>query len=187
MAKNPDIFGADERLRRDSAPAERASRDETADASRTDDGGTLTAEQRRALLRQEWITEVLPTPPAFPGWHLCWLSTTNSTDPIYKRMRQGYLPVKISEIPMFGQYKVTGGDFDGCIQCNEMLLFKIEEQKYQDIMTVLHHDMPAEAEQNIYEQVMQNQREDSSGRPLVEIEDGMKQLGRAPSRTPHFA
>jgi hypothetical protein len=186
MAKNADIFGEDDRLRRDSAVNERGSR-ETADASRLDDGGTLTAEQRRALLRKEWISEVLPTPPDIPGFHLCWLSTNNSTDPIFKRMRQGYLPVKVNEMPLFGQYKVTGGDFDGCIQCNEMLLFKIEEQTYQDIMTVLHHDMPAEAEQNIYEKVMANQERDSSGRPLLEVEEGMRNLGTQRARTPHFS
>ena len=186
MAKNPDIFGDDDRLRRTSAPAERGSREEADSFRVEDDGGTLSAEQRRALLRQEWVTEVLPTPPEKPGFHRCWLSTTNSTDPIYKRIQRGYKAVKITDIPAFGQYRIQGGEFEGCIQCNEMLLFEIEEERYQDIMTILHHDMPAEAERNIYEKVVSQQEFDSNGRPLVELEEGMRSLGRGPAQTPHF-
>jgi hypothetical protein len=187
MAKNTEIFGADERLRRDPATAERASRD-AADASRMDDGGSLSDAERRALIRQEWVTEVLPTPPELPGFHTCWLSTTNSADPIFKRMRQGYLPVKVVEVPGFAQYKITGGEFDGCVQCNEMLLFKIETTRYQDIMTILHHDMPAEAERSIYERMTVYEEErDSQGQPLVRVEEGTKQLGRTPPKAPTFS
>lgn len=186
MAKNNDVFGSDDRLRKNPADADRGSRDNTADAGRVqNDGGTLSAAERRQMLRQEWVQEVLPTAPEKPGFHRCWLSTTNSTDPIFRRMRQGYQPVKAADIPGFSQYRVSGGEFDGCVQCNEMLLFEIENQTYQDLMTIYHHELPAEAEQSIKEKVS-GQQTDSEGRELVQLEEGFKQLGRLP-QTPKFA
>lgn len=140
------------------------------------------------MIRQDWTQEVLPTPPAIPGMHLCWVSTTNSTDPIHKRIQLGYQPVKASEVPGFDQYKIgDGGQFDGCIACNEMLLFKIPQEVYQDIMAIYHHDIPLEQEQSIRDRVMSTNEVDSSGRPLAQVEGDFNQLGRAPARTPHFA
>jgi len=139
---NKDLIG-DERLKKDSGAAIRGGRD-NADVSRVqEDGMALSTAERRRLLRQEWVQEVLPTPPGIPGFHLCWVSTTNSTDPIHKRMQLGYQPVRISEVPGFDQYKVAdGSQFEGCIACNEMLLFKIPQEVYQDIMAIYHHDSP---------------------------------------------
>jgi len=180
-----DKFG-DERLKKDSGVAVRGSRD-NADTQRTEDGSTLSAAERRRLLRRDWVQEVLPTPPGIPGFHLCWLSTTNSTDPIHKRLQVGYQPVKITEIPGFEQYKVEGGQFDGCVQCNEMLLFKLPMEVYQDLMSIYHYDMPLEQEQAIRERVMGNQEVDSNGRPLGIVEGDFNNLGKASARTPQFA
>jgi hypothetical protein len=180
-----DKFG-DSRLKKSAGADVRGSRD-FADVDRVqNDGGSLTAEQRRKQLRNEWVQEVLPTVKAPEGWHFCWLSTTNSTDPIHKRMQMGYLPVKASEVPGFtaSQYKVTGGDFDGCIACNEMLLFKVTAERYNDLMTIYHADMPAEQEQSIKERIMGIDERDSTGRGLVSSE-GFDRLGRG--NQPHFA
>lgn len=186
MANIKDTFG-DERLKKDAGVTVRGSR-ENEDTPRThDDGGSLSAEQRRRLLRQEWVHDILPRPPAIPGFHLCWLSTTNSTDPIHKRMQMGYQPVKFQEVPGFHQYKVEGGEFDNCIACNEMLLFKVSEERYQDLMTIYHHDMPLEQEQSIYEKVSSQGEIDSNGRQLNIVEGDFNQLGRSATRTPHFA
>lgn len=106
-----EILGSDERLKKASGEAVRGSR-ENANAERSNkDGSALSAEERRAALRRNWVQEVLPTPPEIPGFHCCWLSTTNSTDPVYKRVQRGYIPVKATEVPGMGnQYAVTDGD-----------------------------------------------------------------------------
>lgn len=173
-----DTFG-DERLKKGTSEDIRGSRD-NADADRVQqDGSALSAEERRRLLRQDWVQEILPKPPEIPGYHCCWLSTTNSVDPIYKRMQRGYQPVKMSETPGFGtQFTVSGGEFDGCVACNEMLLFKISNQLYQDLMTIYHHDMPNEQEQTIYEKVSASEH-DSSGRALTQVEGDFNKLGRS--------
>lgn len=181
-----DKFG-DERLKKDGGAAIRGPRD-SADVDRVhQDGGSLTAEQRRRMIRQEWIQEVLPTPPAISGFHLCWVSTTNSTDPIHKRLQLGYQPVRASEVPGFDQYIAKDGQFEGCVACNEMLLFKIPNDVYQDIMAIYHHDIPLEQEQRIREQVTSKSDVDSEGRALAQVEGDFDKLGRSPARTPHFA
>jgi len=59
----------------------------------------VSSEERRRMFRSEWLQEALPTPPEIPGYHLCWLSSTNQYDPIHKRMRLGYEPVKPKNYP----------------------------------------------------------------------------------------
>jgi len=181
-----DKFG-DERLKKDAGQAVRGSRDD-ADTDRvSSDGSTLSAAERRRLLRQEWVQSVLPQVPEMPGFHLCWVSTTNSTDPIHKRMQVGYTPVKASEIPGFDQYKIASeNEFNGCIACNEMLLFKLPMQIYQDLMAIYHDDMPREQEQAIRDRVNNANEQDSNGRSLLEIEGDFHQLGRQSTRTPIF-
>jgi len=182
---NSDKFG-DERLKKDAGQATRGSRD-GADVDRVQqDGGSLSAAERRRLLRQDWVQEVLPSPPPIPGFHMCWLSTTNSTDPIYKRIQRGYMPVRATEVPGLGsQYAVQGGEFDGCVACNEMLLFKVPNELYNDLMTIYHHELPSEQEEAIYDRAS-SQETDSSGRNLVSVEGGFNSMGRKVP-TPTFA
>jgi len=181
-----DRFG-DERLVKN-AGANRATRD-SADVDRVQqDGLALSAAERRRMLRNEWVAEVLPKPTPIPGFHLCWVSTTNSTDPIHKRIQLGYQPVKVTEVPGFDQYRIAdGGAFDGCIACNEMLLFKIPMEVYQDLMTIYHHDIPLEQEQSIRERVMNTNERDSDGRSLGQVEGDFSNLGRSPTQSPNFA
>ena len=40
----------------------------------------VSSEERRRMFRSEWLQEALPKPPEIPGFHLCWLSTTNQYD-----------------------------------------------------------------------------------------------------------
>lgn len=145
-----------------------------------------TAEQMLDF-RSEWLQEALPKPPEIPGYHLCWLSTTNQYDPIHKRIRMGYAPVKIEEVPGLETYKVHSGEHAGYVSVNEMLLFKIPMERYQQIMRHFHHDMPLEEERAIREraeQLAENTR-DSAGKQLVQVEEGVSELGRV-RRAPIF-
>ena len=185
MSENK-IVGGDDRLKKSAATPVRGDRVE-ADASRTQmDGTALSMEERRRMIRSEWSQDVLPTPPQDPGWHYCWLSTTNSTDPIYKRMQKGYEPVKAVDVPGFAQYRATQGEFEGCVACNEMLLFKIPEELYQEYMMVMHYERPMEEEEilkaNAAEAV---NAQDSDGRDLGRAE-GFDSLARR-VRTPQFS
>jgi hypothetical protein len=132
-------------------------------------------EERRKMFRSEWLQEALPTPPEIPGYHLCWLSSNNQYDPIHKRMRMGYEPVKADELPGFDHFKVKAGEHVGFVACNEMLLYKLPMDIYQQLMLELHYHAPMEEQEKI--KVQQEQllgARDSHGKTLVSIEgDGM--------------
>lgn len=141
----------------------------------------ISAQERRKMFSDEWTQSALPKLPEIPGWHLCWLSTTNSYDSIDKRIRLGYVPVKTEEIPGFENYRVKAGEHAGFIACNEMLLFKIPMEVYQDIMLHMHHEKPMEESEKIRVQLedLQGAR-DSSGRSLGRVEgEGFGEIERS--------
>jgi len=170
------MMGNDERTKKLTLPASRNDRG-AADTSRTEQDGTaLSLAERRAMLRKEWDQEILPQPPAKEGWHFCWLSTTNSADPIFKRVQRGYVPVKTSELPGFCSETKAQGEYEGIVACNEMLLFKIEEEIYQDLMSYFHFEKPMEEEEYLKANLTTDDR-DSNGRPLSQRE-GFDTLAR---------
>ena len=141
----------------------------------------MSAQERRKMFSDEWTQSALPKLPEVPGWHLCWLSTTNSYDSIDKRIRLGYVPVKTEEIPGFENFRVKAGEHAGFIACNEMLLFKIPMEVYQDIMLHMHHEKPMEESEKIRVQLenLQGAR-DSSGRSLGRVEgEGFGEIERS--------
>lgn len=141
----------------------------------------MSAQERRKMFSDEWTQSALPKLPEVPGWHLCWLSTTNSYDSIDKRIRLGYVPVKTEEMPGFENFRVKAGEHAGFIACNEMLLFKIPMDIYQDIMLHMHHEKPMEEAEKIRVQLenLQGAR-DSSGRSLGRVEgEGFGEIERS--------
>lgn len=158
------------------------------DASRTaPEENFVSSEERRRMFRSEWLQEALPTPPEIPGYHLCWLSSTNQYDPIHKRMRLGYEPVKAEELPGFEHLKVKAGEHVGFVACNEMLLYKLPMDIYQELMYELHHRAPMEEQEKI--KVQQEQllgERDSNGKTLVSIEGGGMDFDAKVARRPVF-
>lgn len=182
---------SDERLRK-TAGEDRAHADrQNADLERENATGlSLDQEERRRMFREEWLQEALPKPPDILGWHTCWLSTTNSYDPIHKRLRLGYVPVRPSEIPGFEKLVTRSADYGDCVTCNEMILFKIPVKIWQEIMEEFHHYMPMEEEGKIRAQVDQlkeGMRDQRGNQVRVFEEDGMREIGvsrKAPTFTP---
>ena len=131
----------------------------------------MSAQERRKMWSDEWTQSALPKLPEMPGWHLCWLSTTNSYDSIDKRMRLGYVPVRADEIRGFDNFRVKAGEHEGFVACNEMLLFKLPMEIYQDVMLQMHHEAPMDEADKIRVQVEQLQgQRDSSGKSLGRVE-----------------
>lgn len=164
----------DDRIRKDTR-MDRSNRGRDDVSRAAPEESFVSSEERRKMFRTEWLQEALPTPPAIPGYHLCWLSSNNQYDPIHKRTRMGYEPVKADELPGFDNYKVKAGEHVGFVACNEMLLFKLPEEIYQQLMLELHYHAPLEEQEKI--KVQQEQllgARDSQGKTLVSIEgDGM--------------
>lgn len=128
--------------------------------------------ERIDAFRDKWQNSALPDLPkdAIPGFHLCWLSTTNQYDSIDKRIALGYEPVKAAELGKGFETlgKMSSGKFEGCVSCNEMVLFKIPEEVYQEVMRMLHLEDPLEHQRNITASVRSNSQEGKGGRSILE-------------------
>lgn len=183
----------DSRLVRDTSivpPEDDRSSREGADLEREGDEGTaLTMEERKALLRREWQADLLPQITDPKGyWHYCWLSTNNSTDPVYRRLKLGYELVKFTEMATLGaQNQITAGEFSGCVSVNEMILARIPNELYNEIMLINHHERPMGEEELLQANAINKMdEEDSEGRPLGQvIGDGLRNLGHR-TKTPKF-
>jgi hypothetical protein len=147
----------------------------------------VSSNERRKMWKDEWTQRALPDVPEIPGWHLCWLSTTNSYDSIDKRVRLGYVPVKAEEVQGFENNKVKAGEHAGFISCNEMLLYKIPMDVYQEVMAHFHHEAPLEEANKIRSQAENAAGgRDSKGRQLGSFEgDGLDQIDK-PMPAPVF-
>jgi len=147
----------------------------------------ISKQERRKMWSDEWTQSALPKVPEIPGWHLCWLSTTNGYDSIDKRMRLGYVPVRADELPGFDNYRVKAGEDIGFIACNEMRLSKLPMEVYQEVMLQMHHEAPNEEADKVQVQIEQLQgNRDSSGKSLGSVEgEGFGNLNRN-VKTPIF-
>jgi len=147
----------------------------------------ISKQERRKMWSDEWTQSALPKVPEIQGWHLCWLSTTNGYDSIDKRMRLGYVPVRADELPGFDNYRVKAGEDIGFIACNEMRLYKLPMEVYQEVMLQMHHEAPNEEADKVQVQIEQLQgNRDSSGKSLGSVEgEGFGNLNRN-VKTPIF-
>lgn len=185
----------DDRIVRPSAAAPeddevRGSRSQANEEREGEDGTALSMSERKRLLRREWQADLLPQIVDEKGyWHYCWLSTTNPTDPIYRRLKVGYELVKFEDMNQLGvQNQMTSGEFVGCVSINEMILARIPHELYQELMLINHHERPLAEEEllraNAIEKIMDE--EDSSGKALGQvIGEGLRKLAR-PAKTPVF-
>ena len=160
----------DSRLKKSLSAGSRETRAREDDSRKAPEESFVSSEERRKMWKDEWTQSALPNAPSIPGWHVCWLSTTNSYDSIDKRIRLGYVPVKAEDINGFENYRVKAGEYVGYVACNEMLLFKIPEEQYQDIMAHFHHEAPLEEANKIRVQAEQQVGRDSSGKRLGQVE-----------------
>ena len=145
---------------------------ETKERMASEDPNAASKRERAAAFRDKWQNNALPDMPEniIPGFHLCWLSTTNNYDSIDKRMALGYEPVKASDLGKGFENlgKMSSGKFEGCVSCNEMVLFKLPEEIYQEVMKMLHLEDPLEHQRNITASVRDASQSGKGGRSILE-------------------
>lgn len=143
----------------------------------------ISDDERVEAFRMAFYQHALPDLPKIPGYHVCWLTTTNPRDSIAHRSRLGYEPVKPEDVPGYHIETVRTGEYAGFIGVNEMLAFKIRDELYLRFMHEAHHNLPREEEQKIIDaaDAMKRQVQEVGGD--VYEGDGLSSL-RAGSRTP---
>ena len=160
---------------------ESVDRSDRANDPRDNDRRDISAddEERLALYRESLLSSVLPNLPKIPGYHLIWLTTTNSKDTIPQRMQLGYEPVKPEDVPGY-DHLVTGKGAEqaGLITVNEMVAFKIREELYQRFMSHSHHNAPRQEEEAIKRMVDDMGEEAARYKAKMTVEEGTQELGR---------
>ena len=178
-----ELEGSDreERSARSRAPNVRGDRGLNEDLQRM--GGHMDDLEFERMLEDEFSDERLPAPPAIKGFHVCWLTSNSSFDPLSKRQRLGYIPVRQDEVPHFtpsnGQ-EIAG--LSGIVTCNEMVLHKIAENRYQALMNYFHHKRPMQDEGAQLDKIREgneNAGVDRDGKALGRVEgDGINVMER---------
>lgn len=109
----------------------------------------LSDEERLDEFRKSFFQSVLPDLPPIDGYHVCWLTTTNPRDSIPGRVRLGYEPVKVEDVPGWEYAALKSGDYAGCIGVNEMIAFKLPMHLYEAYMREAHHIQPLYEEEKL--------------------------------------
>lgn len=138
---------------------------------------------RLQLFRMAHAQAALPDLPPIPGYHVCWLTSTNSKDSLAFRRRLGYEPIKPEELIGFGEFAVgQGGTVDGLVHVQEMVAFKLPLDVYNQYMQENHHYAPAREDEKLTDSAQQAKEalQRSTGRD-VEVGDGVDQLAQMAS------
>lgn len=141
---------------------------------------------RLRMFQNQLFNDALPDLPVIPGWHLCWLTTTNTRDSIHRRMQLGYEPVRPEEVPGMEYATQKTGEWAGMIGVNEMLAFKLPMSLYEMFMQEAHHDAPLREENKLAEtaEIMREQAA-RAGAKLIEG-DGMTDMYEPAPGAPVF-
>jgi hypothetical protein len=164
----------DERLKKDAGDSRtnRVLQDRAVTESRE-----LSEDERVAMFRQQFFQSSLPDLPAIPGWHMCWLTTTNPRDSIQMRIRLGYEPVKADDVPGWEYATLKTGDWQGFIGVNEMLAFKLPLSLYEKYMREAHHDAPLREEEKLTDTAEFLEQQAKSSKSRITVGDGNLALG----------
>ena len=136
-------------------------------------------DDRLNMFRNQLFNAALPQLPEIPGYHLCWLTTTNPRDSIMMRQRLGYELIKASDFPGFELVTLKTGDYAGCIGINEMLASKLPLDLYEMYMTEAHHTAPNAEEEKLRSVIDTIQANARAQKAEVEEEAGTAELGKS--------
>jgi hypothetical protein len=157
-----------------------ARRSRAMDDRRVTENRELSDDDRIEMFRNAFYQHALPDLPEIPGYHVCWLTTTNPRDSVQSRMRLGYEVVKPEEVPGWEYATLKTGEYAGCIGVNEMIAAKLPDRLYYRLMREAHHDAPLrEQERVVSDNDAMAARARGSKTSMME-EEGLSELRQAP-------
>lgn len=166
---------SDERLKK-SAGDNRTAR-EMVDRTKTENR-ELSDDERVEMFRQQFFQSSLPDLPKIPGWHTCWLTTTNPRDSIQMRIRLGYQPIKPEDVPGWEYATIKTGEWNGFVGVNEMLAFKLPMSLYEKYMKEAHHDAPLREEDKLTDTAEFLEQQARASKSRIDMGDGNKEIGQ---------
>jgi hypothetical protein len=138
------------------------------------------------LFRDSLEQSVLPDLPPMPGYHVCWLTTSNPRDTIQRRIQIGYELITVDTLPGWDGVRVKTGDYAGVVGINEMLAARIPLGRYNKFMREVHHSRPLNEELKL-RSMADDLKNGARQRGLqVEEGDGTADLGQRVAPMPEF-
>lgn len=126
---------------------------------------------------------VLPDLPKKPGYHVCWLTTSNARDTIQARIRMGYRLIRVEDCPGWEGVGLKTGDYSGFIGVNEMVAAEIPERLYQRMMAEVHHRLPLSEEEKLRALTDRLKEDAASLGARIQEGDGMAEVVQRASLT----
>ena len=146
----------------------------------------LSEDERLELFRDSMHQTVLPDLPYMPGFHVCWLTTTNPRDSVQWRLRMGYELLRLDMLPGWEGISLKTGDYSGCVGINEMIAARIPISLYNRYLREVHHNMPIGEEQKLRTRTeLMKQKAARIGARLDEW-DGAASLAEKPTPMPDY-
>lgn len=147
----------------------------------------ITEDERLEMFRDSLEQSVLPDLPKFPGYHVCWLTTSNPRDTIAWRMRLGYELIRVEDLPGWQGISIKAGDYAGVIGVNEMVAARIPLSLYNRYMREVHDKLPLNEEQKLKVNVdMLKQQAERMG-SQISVGDGTDHVVQRAPPMPDFA
>jgi hypothetical protein len=169
-------LGNDERLKKMADPARRS---RAMDDRAVTENRELSDDDRIDMFRNSFYQSALPDLPEIPGYHVCWLTTTNPRDSVQARFRLGYEPVKPEEVPGWEYATLKTGEYAGLVGVNEMIAAKIPDRLYYRVMREMHHDAPLREEEKVTSDMDSMEARARGSKSRMIEEDGMSSLREA--------
>lgn len=166
----------DARLTSKDRAEQRAENRESSDRATTENRQAMDPDRLEAF-RQGFAAELLPNIPNIEGYHVCWLTTTNARDPVYRRLSLGYELIKQSEVPGLPPTQIEG-TYKDCIIVGEMIAAKLPLELYKLYMTEVHHTQPLAEEGKLRSVIDTIQQEAEAKKAKLVVEEGSRELGR---------
>lgn len=105
-------------------------------------------------IKRRLVSDILPplTLRLPDEWHLLWASTApDAPVSIHDLVERGYTPVRPEDLVESVSHLIEeAGDFTNVIRRREMVLMKTPRDIYDFIMTELHHNEPAKAQESLF-------------------------------------
>lgn len=146
----------------------------------------LSDDEGLEIFRDSLTQSVLPDLPAMPGYHVCWLTTSNPRDSIAWRLRVGYELIRAEEIPGWDGAQMKTGEYSGVVGINEMVAARIPLSRYNRYMREVHHAMPLEQEQKLKTQTDLLKENANRMGARVDEGDGMAEIVQRAKPMPEF-
>lgn len=176
---------ADGRLKKDILGVDRTSR--AMEDRQVTERRDVSDDDRLRMFQEQMFNDALPDIPPIPGYHVCWLTTTNQRDSIQRRAQLGYEPVRPEDAPGLEFATMNTGEQSGLIAVNEMVAYKLPDRLYQAFMKEAHYSAPLREEQKLAEVADSIRAQAERSKSRIDEEEGMEDLRLSAPRLTDFA